>query len=74
MTTRTHTNLWPDLLSLAVMIGLAATGGPIPFVLPAGIGHLEARMKEPMDPLVWTVNHLNGYGPISWLCLWVGQF
>jgi hypothetical protein len=38
MTTRTSTNLWLDVASLVVMIGLAATGGLIHFVLPAGSG------------------------------------
>jgi hypothetical protein len=39
MTTRTSTNFWLDVVSLIVMIGLAATGGLIHFVLPAGSGH-----------------------------------
>ena len=38
MTTRTSTNFWLDVVSLIVMIGLAATGGLIHFVLPAGSG------------------------------------
>ena len=39
MTTRTSTNFWLDVISLVVMIALAATGGLIHFVLPAGSGH-----------------------------------
>jgi hypothetical protein len=39
MMTRTSTNFWLDVVSLVVMIGLAATGGLIHFVLPAGTGH-----------------------------------
>lgn len=38
MTTRTSTNFWLDVISLVVMVGLAATGGLIHFVLPAGTG------------------------------------
>ena len=38
MTTRTSVNFWLDLATLLVMIGLAATGGIIHFVLPAGTG------------------------------------
>jgi hypothetical protein len=36
---RIQTNLWLDLASLLVMVGLAATGGLIHFILPAGSGH-----------------------------------
>lgn len=39
MTTRASVNLWIDVVSLIVMIGLTATGGLIHFVLPAGSGH-----------------------------------
>ena len=39
MTTRTSVNFWLDVVSLIVMIALAATGGLIHFVLPAGTGH-----------------------------------
>jgi hypothetical protein len=39
--TRTLTNFWLDLLSLAVMLGLAVTGGIVHFVLPAGTGHFD---------------------------------
>lgn len=39
MTTTTFTNFWLDVISLIVMLGLAATGGLIHFVLPAGSGH-----------------------------------
>jgi hypothetical protein len=39
MTTRTFTNFWLDVVSLVAMLGLAATGGLIHFVLPAGSGH-----------------------------------
>jgi len=39
MTTRTSTNFWLDVISLVVMVGLAATGGLIHFVLPAGSSH-----------------------------------
>jgi hypothetical protein len=39
MTTRTATNFWIDVVSLVVMVGLAATGGLIHYVLPAGSGH-----------------------------------
>jgi len=42
MAIRTSTNFWIDLVSLVVMIGLAATGGLIHFVLPAGTGHFYA--------------------------------
>lgn len=42
MSTRTSLNFWIDVASLAVMIGLAATGGLIHFVLPAGSGHFYA--------------------------------
>ncbi len=38
---RTLTNLWIDLASLVVMLGLAATGGLIYFVLPAGSGRFR---------------------------------
>lgn len=38
---RTLTNLWIDLASLIVMLGLAATGGLIHFVLPAGSGRFR---------------------------------
>jgi len=41
MTTRTSTNFWLDVVSLAVMTGLAATGGLIRFVLTAGSGHFH---------------------------------
>ena len=37
--TRTAINYWIDAVSLLVMVGLAATGGVIHFVLPAGSGH-----------------------------------
>jgi hypothetical protein len=36
---RIPTNLWIDLASLIVMVGLAATGGVIHFILPAGSGN-----------------------------------
>lgn len=39
MTSRTSTNFWLDVISMVVMVGLAATGGLIHFVLPAGSGH-----------------------------------
>lgn len=39
MTTRTSTNFWLDAAALIVMIGLAATGGLIHFVLPPRTGH-----------------------------------
>lgn len=39
MANRIFTNFWLDVLSLIVMIGLAATGGLIHFALPAGTGH-----------------------------------
>ena len=42
MTTRASTNFWLDVVSLTVMTGLAATGGLIHFVLPAGSGHFYA--------------------------------
>jgi hypothetical protein len=36
--TRTITNLWLDLVALALMVGLLLTGGIIHFVLPPGTG------------------------------------
>ncbi len=42
MTTRTSINFGLDLVSLVVMIGLAATGGLIHFVLPPGTGRFYA--------------------------------
>ena len=42
MATRTATNFWIDVVSLAVMIGLTATGGLMRFVLPPGTGHSRA--------------------------------
>lgn len=41
MTTRTSTNYWLNLVSFIVMVGLAATGGLIHFVLPPGTGHWQ---------------------------------
>jgi hypothetical protein len=39
MGTRTSMNFWLDFLSFLVMIGLAATGGIVHYVFPAGTGH-----------------------------------
>jgi hypothetical protein len=39
MKNRTSTNFWIDVVSLAVMLGLAVTGGLIHYVLPPGRGH-----------------------------------
>jgi hypothetical protein len=37
--TRTITNLWLDLVALALMVGLMLTGGIVHFALPPGTGH-----------------------------------
>jgi len=42
MTTRTSTNFWLDIVSFVVMIGLAATGGLLHYVLPPGTGHTHS--------------------------------
>jgi hypothetical protein len=39
MMARSSTNFWLDVASLVVMVGPAATGGLIKFVLPPGTGH-----------------------------------
>jgi hypothetical protein len=44
MTAKSSTNLWIDVISLIVMIGLALTGGLIHWVLPAGSGHFQTLL------------------------------
>lgn len=64
---RTLTNLWIDLASLIVMLGLAATGGLIHFVLPAGSG----RFRELFGWNRHDIGHVHFYLAVAAVALLV---